>query len=107
MIRHELTTSIVRFYREESNDPFQPHDAICTLVWESPTTVMVKGLNGSLSRHLIREFIEFLDSEGVTVIKAFRDPHRTLPFIRVRCGDYVEIHLDDVKNYLARKHPQS
>lgn len=103
MIRHELTTSIVRFYNTESNDPFRPHDAICTLVWENPKIVWVKGLNGSMSRTVMREFAQFLHDEGVEVIKAYRDPNKTIPFITARSGEFVEVRISDIIDYMAKR----
>lgn len=103
MIRHELTTSIVRFYNSKSDDPFHPHDAICTLVWEESNVVWVKGLNGSMSRSVMREFVQFLHDQGVDTIKAHRDPGRTIPFISSKNGDHVEVKIADIIAYMAKR----
>lgn len=101
MIRHELTTSLVRFYKQPSDDPYQPYDAICTLVWENSETVWIHGFHGSLDRKLLRELAQFLIDNKIKIVKAHRAFERTLPFVSKREGDVVEIDVQRVAQKLS------
>ena len=99
MIRDEPLTSTVRFYNNDDADKFADFDAVCTLVWESPTVVWVKGLHGEMNLKLIKQFADYLNSRGVKTLKAFRADNRRLPFTTNRDGNMVEM---DVEKALRR-----
>lgn len=96
MIRHDSLISTVRFYDTETDDPFYPYVAICTIVWESPDVIWVKGLHGDLSRKLLREFLKFLVDSKIKTVKAHRANGKTLPFIVFRDNEYTEISVESL-----------
>lgn len=95
MIRHFLELTSLRFYEKQSDDPFEPYDAVCTILWESQTVIWVRGLNGPMSRKLLREFLHWLVKNNITKIKAHRHENRSLPAGR-RVGDHIEILVSDL-----------
>lgn len=99
MIRDEPLTSTVRFYDNDDAGLFDDFDAVCTLFWETPETVWVKGLHGTLNMKLMRQLISYLHSKGVKTIKAYRAENRKLPFTSNRSGNLVDI---DVHNIIKR-----
>lgn len=96
MIRDEPLTSTVRFYDNDNADSFADFDAVCTLFWETPQIVWVKGLHGNLNMKLMRQFISYLHSKGVKTIKAYRAGNRRLPFTSNRDGNLVQIDIDNI-----------
>jgi hypothetical protein len=106
MIRHELQISQIRFYNIESDDPFFPFDAICSLVWETKDTVWVKGFHGKLSRQTLREFLQFLIDNDIKTVKAFRSVQKTLPGIIFRKDNFTELSVDDLARKYARLMPK-
>lgn len=96
MVRHELQTSILRFYKEETTDPFADYDGVCTLIWENKDTVWIKGLHGEVNLRLLKQMIAVLHSHGVKTIKSYRAGKRNLPFLKVRDGTYAEIEVADI-----------
>lgn len=103
MIRHDPMITTIRFYDVETEDPFYPYVAICTLVWESPSVIWVKGLHGDLSRKLLREFLIFLVDNKVKTVKAHRASGKTLPFIVFRENEYTEISVDALAEKFLKK----
>ena len=95
MIRHELSNTTLRFYTDPTDDQFAPYCAICSLIWETPRIVWVRGLHGTLSRALLHEMALWMHSEGVVTIKAHRDTRHSLPFGR-RTDDHVEVSIADL-----------
>jgi hypothetical protein len=84
MIRHTdpalRTTSFLRFYKEESEDPFAEFDAVCLLVWnEARDEVWIEGFKGELSMSLLKEMARFMVDRGVKKIRAKRSSQRKLP----------------------------
>ena len=106
MIRHELQISHLRFYKTESTDPFQTYDAICTIVWEKPDVIWIKGFHGQLSRQLLRELVKFFVDNKITKVKAHRSLSKNLPFIAFRDGEYTEMLVEDMKKYALKVVPQ-
>jgi hypothetical protein len=102
MLRHELTTSQIRFYNIQTDDPFATYDAICTVVWESPGVIWIKGFHGDLSRRTLRDLLRFLVENKITTIKAHRSLAKSLPGITHRDGTYVELSVADLALKAAR-----
>lgn len=100
MLRHSLLTTQIRFFIEDSEDPFAPYDAICTLCWESASTVMLVGMHGTLNRKLFRELISFLAQEEVRTLKAYRSPTHTLPFATQIAPDLYQIDIAQVQSQI-------
>ena len=102
MIRHEVQISTIRFYNTDSDDPFAPYDAICSLAWETPSTVWVKGLHGDLTRKTMKDLLKFFIDNGVHTLKAHRATGRTLPGLTVRDGTYAEVDVADLARRFLR-----
>lgn len=102
MIRHELTASVLRFYALDSLDPFEPYVGICTLLWENPTTVWIKGMHGAISRMHLRELMVFCTEQRIETIKAHRAGGHVLPFMRL-VDDHMELSVSTVVAKLASK----
>lgn len=98
-IRHEPTTSTLRFYGRASDDPTPQYDAVCTVVWETPRTVWIRGLHGTLTRRLLRELLAWLVDNHILLVKAHRDSARVLPLGVVQVDGHTEI---DVAKLAAR-----
>ena len=99
MIRHELTSSTLRFYEVESDNPFQQYDAICTLIWEAKDIIWIKGLHGILSRKLLRELVKFFVDNSIITVKAHRADGHSIPFMS-KIDDHMELSVSDVKTKL-------
>ena len=91
MIRHTVVISEVRFYSAETDDAFAPYCAICTLVWENPTTVWMRGLHGDLRRTQMVEMAEWMQNAGIKTVKAVRHPRHVLPLAH-EVGDHLELY---------------
>lgn len=104
MIRHELQITQLRFYNEDSDNPFQPYDAICSIVWESPKVIWIRGFHGTLTRKLLRELFQWVLSNGIEKIKAHRASGKTLPFLRhgSRGAEYSEIDVNAIRDKAAK-----
>ena len=102
MIRHELQTSVIRFYNSDSSYDFADYDAICTLIWETSEVVWIKGLHGNLNYKLLREFIQLIDSLGAKTIKAYRADNRKVPFTAKRNGNLVEIDVATIMRRVGK-----
>jgi hypothetical protein len=98
MIRHEVQISTIRFYNEPTDDPFAQYDAICSLVWETPTVLWIKGLHGDLTRKTLRDLLSFLVENGIQTVKAHRSAGRTLPGLKTRNGQFAEVSVTDLAN---------
>lgn len=101
MIREENLVTILRFYAQETVDPMADYYASCTLLWESPTTVWIKGLSGNFSRQALRALVKHLYSKGVTKVKSFRSSG-TIPFATKVDGNYREVDLEDARQRLEK-----
>lgn len=96
MLRHETVTSTLRFYGRESDDPFAQYDAVCTVVWEGPRVVWIRGLHGTLTRQLLRELLAWLVDNHILTVKATRDSARVLPLGAVHADGHTEISVADL-----------
>lgn len=103
MLRHEITTSILRFYENEVPGEYEDFIASCVIVWESPKVIWIKGFHGNLQRKHLRKLLEFLVSWQIETIKAFRSPTRLLPMVSSRDGTYVEIKVKDLQDRFMKK----
>lgn len=92
MIRSEQVSVIIRFYPQETDDPFADYVATCTLVWESHDTVWIKALQGCVSRKHLVELALWLASHDVSYAKAARVGGKRLPGSEDR-GTYQVIDL--------------
>ncbi|HOW46164.1 MAG TPA: hypothetical protein P5305_04095 [Rubrivivax sp.] len=100
MIRHEILSSILRFYAVEHPAPFEPYVAVCTAVWESPRVVWLHGMSGEMGRPQLRELVRMMQGMGVQLVKARRAPGHRLPF-GVDVGDHVEIDVQQVARLIG------
>ena len=105
MIREEKTITTVRFYHTESDDPYLPYDAVCTVVWESPDVVWIKAMNGKLTRKLMCDFVVYLYDQGVKTIKSTRGDGKTVPFVTLKDGNYFEIDVEKAMERIAKRRP--
>lgn len=103
MIRHSLLMSQFRFFKEETTDPFAPYDAICTINWESASTVWLVGLHGSLTRSMYREMMVFFHEQNVKTVKAYRAPGHRLPFATCIGENIYSIDVDHVMGFIINK----
>lgn len=108
MIRSEPVAYIIRFYKQESDDPFADYHASCTVVWENHEEVWIKALNGDITRRQIVELAQWLIGQGVKKAKASRVHGKKLPFSDDK-GSHQEFALEKVLAKLARfaKTPKS
>jgi len=95
MIRSEPIAHIIRFYKEETDDPFADYNAVCTIVWENNTEVWVKALNGNFTRKQLDELVLWLNSQGVEKAKATRAHGKKLPYSEDK-GTYQEFIIKDI-----------
>lgn len=103
MIRHSLLTSQLRFFNEETPDPFAPYDAICTISWETPAIVWLIGLHGTLTRGLFREMLKYFYDAKVKTIKAYRAPGHRLPFATSIGENLYSIDVEKVYEAMQKK----
>lgn len=92
MIRHEPLASILRFYPHDTVDPLADFTASCTLVYESSSTVWIKGLVGNLSRKNLRELLRFFLDNKIDMVKTIR-ANGSLPYATKIEGKYCEIDI--------------
>lgn len=92
-------TSTLRFYEAESGDPFQPYDAVCTVIWESPSVVLIRALHGRFTVPLMRDLCRFLLDNHVQTVRAMRDGSRRLPMGEVQPDGHT---LIDVAEFAER-----
>ena len=96
MLEHELTISILRFYKEETPNDNSDHCAVCTVMWESKDVIWLKGFNGSVQRKHLRCLLNWLIDNKVKLIKAHRSPKRVLPLAVENPSGYFEIKVQDL-----------
>lgn len=84
---------MLRFYDNDTDDPFAKYVAQCTVVWESPTTIWIKGLTGKFSRKALRDFMGFIDTNGIKLVKSYR-ASGNLPFATKITEHYCEIDVE-------------
>lgn len=103
MIRHDEIVSHLRFYSQESNDPYPPYDAICTIIWESKDVIWVKGLQGKMTPGLWREFALWLIDRGIRLVKLERAEGHTMPFATYNSGNYYEVAVSETLKKWANR----
>lgn len=107
MIRHQWLPgstefSVLRFYGEETESPFAPFDAVCTLMWAG-SEVWVFGFHGNLTRALLHQFVQFLAEAKVQSIRAFRADWHILPRARLMADGSWLIPMEELqKRFSAR-----
>lgn len=82
MIRHEILTSTLRFYKDETDNPYEPYIAICTIQWENPNCIWVRGLHGTITRTQLKEFIKFCVENNIATVKAYRAQGHVIPLMK-------------------------
>jgi len=101
MVREEPVVSLLRFYDNDTDDPYAKYSAQCTLLWESPTVVWVKGLTGKFSRQALRDFAHYIESKGIKIVRAYRSSG-ILPFATKINEHYCEIDVELAKPKAAK-----
>ncbi len=92
MIAEEVVVSLIRFYDKPIETEYDKYSASCTLLWETPKIVWIKGLSGKLSRQVLRHLALHLMNKGVELVKATR-ANATLPWATKIDEHYCEIDL--------------
>lgn len=95
MLRVSPVISHIRFYDAESIDAFTPYVAICTIVYEEPDIIWIKGFHGNVSRKLYRELATWIVDSNIRLIKANRAENKHIPFTSFRDGDYIEVEVGE------------
>lgn len=95
MLRHNVVTSILRFYNNEHPADFEDYVAVCSLLWESKDTIWIHGFHGNVNRKHLRTLLKFFIDNDVKIVKAKRSPFRVLPLSNNK-GDHHEIVVDDL-----------
>lgn len=68
----EPLVSTVRWYDGAFVPHVTPYTAIASLIWETPTTVYIAGLHGTMTREMWQELRDALRDAGVRVVHAER-----------------------------------
>lgn len=63
----------IRFYEEGSYEERSPYCLTATILYESMETVVIQGLHGKCSRHLMIELFQYLYEKGVRSVRAERN----------------------------------
>jgi hypothetical protein len=103
MLRHEFLITLLRFYKEDKPSNYADYSAVCNLVWETPTTIWLKGFHGDMTRKNFRELLDFLVDNKIEIVKAFRSPKHILPLAVEKEGGYFEIKVRDLVNRFTKK----
>ena len=107
MLRHQWLPgstefSVLRFYGKDTENPFAPFDAVCTLMWEK-LDVWVFGFHGNLTRSLLHQFVNFLVEAQIQNIRAFRADWHILPRALLMPDGSWTIPMDELqKRFSAR-----
>lgn len=94
MLRYEPVAGILRFYPKgiEPSDLTAIYNASCTVVWETPETIWLKGLSGEFTKRHMIELIKFVLENKITKVKSYRNSG-SLPFATFTDGRYCEIDV--------------
>lgn len=103
MLRHSVTTSILRFYENENPSDFEDYIAVCYLVWETNDIVWIQGFHGDLTRKHLRLLLNFFVENNIKLVRAKRSPFRTLPLSR-NMGSHHEIFVQDLIDRFIKNH---
>ena len=80
MIRHERVCSLLRMFNADAPHPFEPYDAIVTVLWEAdPHTIWLQGFHGKVGPRIIWQLHAWLVAAGITTVKAHRADGHLLP----------------------------
>lgn len=103
MLRYEPAVGILRFYPEDTdpNDPDAPYEASCTVIWESPGVIWLKGLSGRFTRKHLVSIIKFGLENNIHLVKSYRNSGK-LPFMTSSDGRYCEIDYHKNKDKILR-----
>lgn len=102
MLRHTLTTSMLRFYENENPSEYEDYCAICSLIWESKDVVWLVGFKGNVTRKHLRQLLKFLFDNNIKIVKAHRSPKHILPFGEEVNG-YLQIEVDNLVKRFMKK----
>jgi hypothetical protein len=94
MLRYEPVAGILRFYAKDVSpgDYIAVYEASCTVVWETPEIVWLKGLSGKFTKRHMLELIRFVLDNKITKVKSYRNSG-SLPFATFTDGRYCEIDV--------------
>ena len=93
MVRQEVLVTVLRFYTQENPKERDSYVAVCTLLWESPSIVWLKGLHGNLTRKVLRDLVQWLLDNKISLVKAIR-ASGSLPLATYTRGEYCEIDVE-------------
>lgn len=101
MLRYEPVAGILRFYSKDvvPSDLTAVYEASCTVVWETPETIWLKGLSGKFTKTHMLELIRFVLDNKITKVKSYRNSG-SLPFATFTDGRYCEIDVPAIKHKL-------
>jgi hypothetical protein len=94
VIVHTLTFSELRFFKGEWAEGVE-YDASCVVMWESPTIVWLRLLQGTLTRKMLRELLDWLISNGIEEVKANRGGKHSLP-LSVKKDSYYSLVVKEL-----------
>lgn len=103
MLRYEPAVGILRFYPENTDidDLSAPYDASCTILWESPGVVWLKGLSGKFTRKHLEALIRYGLENNIRLLKTYRNSGN-LPFMTSAEGRYCEVDLEKNRDRLLK-----
>lgn len=112
MLRYEPVSGILRFYPKDVDPRAETavYEASCTVVWEAPEIIWIKGLSGKFTKHHMLELIRFVLDNSIKKVKSYRNSG-SLPFATFTEGRYCEIDvptvLPKVLSLLDREHERT
>lgn len=71
-IRPEISTIRIWLNDDHGYDTCEPYDTILTIHHIGPTEVFIGGLNGLLSRKMLKQIFQALRNDGVTLCRFIR-----------------------------------
>lgn len=103
MLRYEQAVGILRFYADtvDPTDMNAPYEASCTIIWETPDTIWLKGLSGKFNRKHLASIIEFGLDHNIKFLKSYRNSGN-LPFATKTQGRYCEVDVELEKPRLLK-----
>jgi hypothetical protein len=98
VIQHDVTTSVVRFYKDDNAKWGDPYDAVCTLLWESDTVVEAIAFHGNVTHKMYTEFLRWMVDNGIEELKASRHGNHLVPGGVVDSGGMVHMDVKSLAN---------
>lgn len=95
MLRHNVTTSILRFYESDEPSDFEEYCAVCSVIWESDDTIWLQGFHGQVTRKHLRKLLKFFVDNKIKTVKAYRAPKHLLPLSK-QVQDHFEINVKEL-----------